>query len=279
MIRDTFFSWHRFVNVCRKEMVESWKANLLRVVLMYGVLAIALVWNGYFEYDGYNTDMVRIERNIWTFGVVAFVWGIVIMGCLCASFTMERMKTRNNRLAMLMTPATMFEKFFARWLVFTFGFLLVYFIAYKLADWTRILFFMAKYPEMDSVAQVPLLSHLAGGSRDSLENWTLFPDWERFVLGVAGYFLFQSCFVLGSSVWPKNAFLKTFTAGVIIVICYALIGTLLGRMLLTGNYVDLDKPSEEMAVLCATLFCFAMTLFNWTLAYFRFKESEIINRW
>ena len=32
MIRDTFFDWHRFVNVCRKEMVEGWKANLLRHV-------------------------------------------------------------------------------------------------------------------------------------------------------------------------------------------------------------------------------------------------------
>ena len=30
MIRDTFFSAPRFVNLCRKEMVESWKANLLR---------------------------------------------------------------------------------------------------------------------------------------------------------------------------------------------------------------------------------------------------------
>ena len=39
MIRDTFFSLHRFVNVCRKEMVENWKSNLLRVALMYGALA------------------------------------------------------------------------------------------------------------------------------------------------------------------------------------------------------------------------------------------------
>ena len=36
MIRDTFFSQTRFVNLCRKEMVENWKSNLLRVALMYG---------------------------------------------------------------------------------------------------------------------------------------------------------------------------------------------------------------------------------------------------
>ena len=51
MIRDTFFSAPRFVNLCRKEMVESWKANLLRFVMMYGIMAIAFVWNGYFQYN------------------------------------------------------------------------------------------------------------------------------------------------------------------------------------------------------------------------------------
>ena len=39
MIRDTFFSQTRFVNLCRKEMVENWKSNLLRVALMYGAMA------------------------------------------------------------------------------------------------------------------------------------------------------------------------------------------------------------------------------------------------
>ena len=52
MIRDTFFSAPRFVNLCRKEMVESWKANLLRFVMMYGIMAIAFVWNGYFRESG-----------------------------------------------------------------------------------------------------------------------------------------------------------------------------------------------------------------------------------
>lgn len=281
MIRDTFFSLPRFVNVCRKEMVEGWKANLLRVVLMYGMLAIVLVWNGMIEYGGYNRSMEDMERHIWTFGVVAFAWGLVIMGCLSASFTMERMKTKNNRLSVLMTPATMFEKFFARWLVFTFGFLLAYLVAYKLADWTRMLFLMVKHPGMESVGSVPLLSLLVGGGRDSLTNWTLFRDCGYFMMAVGGYFLFQSCFVLGSSVWPKNAFMKTFVAGVVIVIGYVLAGALAVKLCWNASYMmnDMNEPSEETMKLLITLFSFGMALFNWVLAYFRFKESEIINRW
>ena len=39
MIKDTFFSLPRFMNLCRKEMVENWKSNVLRMVLMYGVIS------------------------------------------------------------------------------------------------------------------------------------------------------------------------------------------------------------------------------------------------
>ena len=50
MIRDTFFSAPRFVNLCRNEMVESWKANLLRFVMMYGIMAFeCFVYNGAHE--------------------------------------------------------------------------------------------------------------------------------------------------------------------------------------------------------------------------------------
>lgn len=276
MIRDTFFDLHRFVNVCRKEMVESWKANMLRVVLMYGVLAIALIWNAYFEYD-VSRSREAIEEGVWSFGIVAFLCGIAVMGCLSASFTMERMKTKTNRMAMLMTPATMFEKFFARWVVFTFGFLVVYLVAYKLADWTRVLVFMAKYPEMDSISQVPLCSYIV--HMPGVEHWTFFDSSDDLLLRVSGYFFFQSCFILGSSIWPKNAFLKTFTAGVIMVIVYVLIGTLLVKLLFMGSYVDMDQPSEDAGRILVMVFFFIMTLVNWILAYFRFKESEIINRW
>ena len=61
MIKDTFFSLPRFMNLCRKEMVESWKSNVLRIVLLYGVMTVVLVWNGYFAYRTH--DSVRFSRT------------------------------------------------------------------------------------------------------------------------------------------------------------------------------------------------------------------------
>ena len=32
-MKDTFFSLPRFMNLCRKEMVESWRSNVLRTLI------------------------------------------------------------------------------------------------------------------------------------------------------------------------------------------------------------------------------------------------------
>lgn len=274
MIRDTFFSMPRFVSLCRKEMVENWRANVLRMVLMYGITAIIFIWNGYLEYTDCNWEGMT-EDPAWTFDIVTFIWSIVLMGCLSASFIMERMKTKTGRTATLMTPATMFEKFFSRWLVFTFGFLITFLVSYKLADWTRVLYFTAKYPEVSQIASVPLSTYLVGPA----EHWTAFKDCNLFVWGISFYFLLQSCFVLGSSIWPKNAFLKTFAAGVVIVIVYLLIGTGLAKAFFPDNYVSDNFLTEDQVSFLGTILCSLAALFNWVLAYFRFKESEIINRW
>lgn len=189
MNNDTryLFSAPRFVNLCRKEMVESWKANLLRFVMMYGIMAIAFVWNGYFRYN-YPQGMIDrgVEQDpIWYFELTIFLWAMVIMGLLSASFIMERMKTKTNRIAVLMTPATMFEKFLSRWLVFTFGFLIVFLIAFKLADWTRVMIYMVSYPELKGVIASAPLSYLG----NSGYYWTGLQTWDGLLMALSGYFL------------------------------------------------------------------------------------------
>lgn len=279
MIRDTFFSMPRFVSLCRKEMVESWKANLLRVVMMYGIMAIAFVWNGYFQYDRPESLLnsgVTGDPS-WLFSLVAFLWAIIIFGMLSASFTMERMKSKTNRIAMLMTPATMFEKFFSRWLVFTFGYLIVFLIAFKLADWTRVLVYTISYPELKDIIATTPLSHLIGEH----EYWTAFRTCSGFLLAVSVYFFSQSLFVLGSSIWPKNAFVKTFSAIVVISIVYVAIGATLTKIVFEtrGVHGVNQSISDELMMNLSITFFFVMAVFNWVVAYFRFKESEIINRW
>lgn len=267
-MKDTFFSLPRFMNLCRKEMVENWRSNALRTVLLYGVMTVAMVWNGYFEYQSYFNNS---QDPVWSFSLVLFIWSLWGFGCLSASFTMEKMKTKTSRIAILMLPATPFEKFFSRWMVSTVAFLLVFLISYKLADYTRVLIYTLAYPEKQMIAPVDL-SHLVGDA----QYYTLCSTYLQFVAIISGYFFIQSLFVLGSSVWPRNSFLKTFATGAITAMVYISVGAFLTKSLLYGKNIVFMSEVETFTTLI--IGCVLFTCVNWVLAYFRFKESEIINR-
>lgn len=275
MIKDTFFSAPRFMNLCRKEMVENWKSNILRMVLLYGIMTVVMIWNGCFVYDrSYNN--VESNDQMWMFLLLVFVWSLWGFGCLSASFTMEKMKSKASRLSVLMTPATPFEKYFSRWLISTVVYLVVFLIAYKLADYTRVLIFSITYPDNVSITPVDLLHTV--GKRD---HYVLVEDNWAIVALIASYLFTQSCFVLGSSIWPKNSFLKTFAAGVIITIVYAsLTGIIIKSFLINNmrNPFETEFVSRDAGFGLMTAVFMLFALLNWVLAYFRFKESEIINR-
>ena len=277
MIKDTFFSLPRFMNLCRKEMVENWRSNVLRMVLMYGVMAVVMVWNGYFEYRYWHSG--QIEDPAWTFLLVVFIWSLWGFGCLSASFTMEKMKTKTSRTSMLMVPATPFEKFFSRWFVFTVVFLVIFLISYKLADYTRFIIYSLAYPEEKDFIIPVDLSHLVGERKT---YYTLCRTGLQFGALLSAYFFVQSLFVLGSSIWPKNSFLKTFASGTVIAIVYFLLAVFMSKMFLeNGNSYSenvFTGMSEDTAMSIMIVVGIFFTLMNWTLAYFRFKESEIVNR-
>ena len=277
MIKDTFFSLPRFMNLCRKEMVENWRSNVLRMVLMYGVMAVVMVWNGYFEYRYWHSG--QIEDPAWTFLLVVFIWSLWGFGCLSASFTMEKLITKTSRTSMLMVPATPFEKFFSRWFVFTVVFLVIFLISYKLADYTRFIIYSLAYPEEKDFIIPVDLSHLVGERKT---YYTLCRTGLQFGALLSAYFFVQSLFVLGSSIWPKNSFLKTFASGTVIAIVYFLLAVFMSKMFLeNGNYYSenvFTGMSEDTAMSIMIVVGIFFTLMNWTLAYLRFKESEIVNR-
>ena len=164
MMRDRFFSMPRFLDYCQKDLVENWRTNVLRLVVMYGALAVIFIWMGYLEYhwDSRNATfyLERLQMSdsqyrdpVWgaQFGVGCFL--IFIMGALSASFVMEFMKDKRRRISALMLPATMFEKYFSRWFIYTLVFLLAYAVAFVLADLTRVLVYSLAYPDFTQVIQ------------------------------------------------------------------------------------------------------------------------------
>lgn len=192
---------------------------------------------------------------------------------------MEKMKNKTSRLSALMVPSTSFEKFFSRWLVSTIVFLVVFLIAFKLADYTRVSIYSLIYPDAKGAILPVNLGYLVGSGK----RWFLFNEMYELIFVLSIYCFIQSLFVLGSSVWPKNSFLKTFVTVTIIVLIYVVVGIVVGNMLFNGSnnrdcsYI-FSSITEQQAFTLASIAFVLFALVNCTLAYFRFKESEIIQR-
>ena len=156
--------------------------------------------------------------------------------------------------------------------------LVVFFITFELADYTRVLVYSLIYPDVKEVILPVNLGDLVGSGK----RWYLFHKTYELTLVLSIYCFVQSLFVLGSSVWPKNSFLKTFVSVTIIVLIYVLVGMLVGDMLFSGSSKDygyiFSSITKEQVTVMVTVGFMLFAFVNWTLAYFRFKESEIVQR-
>jgi hypothetical protein len=191
---------------------------------------------------------------------------------------MEGMNSKTKRTAMLMNPTTPFEKFFSRWVVSTIVFVVVYFLAFLVADYIRVLGFAVIYPKMSDALHPTYIWNeiIEELSKDHDASGEL----PVGMLFFTGYWFTQSLFVLGSAVWPKNSFVKTFAAVAAVCLIYIATGAFLNNILRAWNYVfkHTSDISDHMLMHGFTCFFAVFTLVNWTIAYFRFKESEVINR-
>ena len=277
MIKNNFISIKRLTLLYKKDFIENWKTMLLRFVMLYAIMAIIFTFMGLSELES------RTKHNFspWYGGIyylrpaIFLFWGF---GCLFASLMMEKMKNKTKRIAYLMTPATNFEKFFSRFLPVVIVFIIAFFLAFKLADYTRIAILSMRYPEFNITA-INISQGLCSQNLDSMTH-----NWMELTALFSVYLFFQSLFILGSTLWYKNPFIKTLATGMVITLLFYAVDALLvnslfneSQLFSAGDYCGeiIEKWITRRNLI---LFFSFLTLFNWVISYFRFKDSEIINR-
>jgi hypothetical protein len=273
-IKDTFFSFPRFANYFKKVLVEDRKRLLQRIITVFGLLVVfgAIISDSCYQHymEALKIGIVRSEIDPAIDGLMPlFVFGLFIGCALSASFIMEPMSSKTSRIYALMLPATSFEKYFVRWFIYTIGYLVVYYLLFLLVDVMRVCVFSVIYPEIDIITFINPYAEIVA-LRDEVPL--------GFVVSL--YLLLQSIFVLGSSLWPKYAFLKTFTAYTILGMAFsAFFAGLMNLFNRPGNSYIMPELSDDTLFLIATCGVMMVTLFFWWLAYKRFKEMEVVNRW
>ena len=273
-IKDTFFSFPRFANYFKKVLVEDRKRLLQRIITVFGLLVVfgAIISDSCYQHymEALKIGIVRSEIDPAIDGLMPlFVFGLFIGCALSASFIMEPMSSKTSRIYALMLPATSFEKYFVRWFIYTIGYLVVYYLLFLLVDVMRVCVFSVVYPEIDIITFLNPYAEILSLRDDAALGFV-----------VSLYLLLQSIFVLGSSLWPKYAFLKTFTAYTILGMAFtAFFAGIMNLFNRPGNSYIMPVLSEDTLFLIATCGILLVTLFFWWLAYKRFKEMEVVNRW
>ena len=273
MNANRYFSFSRLGLVMKRDFMENWKTNLYRFLGPYTIFLLVM-WFSSMNMTNFNefSDIVSA-----TFFSVLFFGG-----SFTASYVLETMNTQQKRISFLMLPATSFEKFFARFLYVTLGFVVLSTIALLLAEVTRFLllpmfdlpdtFKQSTLPNVwQTIMNVRTFNFNGRGIMESVVGW-LFLIW------------IHSFFLLGGCRWYKNAFWKTL--GLIILVNFFFI-------FVSVNLVEsLDEGvMEEILLWCEANFSwvtvtgilsFAIVMFmllillNWWLSYRCFTRSQVI---
>lgn len=243
---------NNFFLTVRKEAIDNRKHLLLRLVTLWGVfITMGGIW-------GYN----HVDTGMPHFGILGFV--ALLFGAVVGAQTFSNMQTKTGRISALMLPASAADKFLVRWLAVVPLAFIALIAAFYLSELARILVALIHEGTIDAdyARPVNLYSML-----------TLYGEpggWKFGFVCLASYFMGQAFYILGSALWPRHSFAKTF------VVLWAL-QMLLGMVVVPMRNIDLSFSftGQDLAIWMG-IGEIVLTIVLYYLAYLRFRRSQVV---
>jgi len=268
----------RFNRLFRLEMRRDSRTNLMWLAVVLGLFALLAIQLTAFR--DYNYSEPGTETYSWLYedytanAMLIFFWiGLFLAGCFSASMMMNPIRDKESAIPSLMLPASQLEKFTVRWLTYVPGFIVTYIAGFLAIDTLRVLYCTITHPLAINIEFA--FSDLFSDSDNILAT----------ICGLASFLSTQSLFVLGSTIWPKRSFLKTFLALCVLNGIISIYFTGLAMTLFNPDYnyvpewLEDFQPTRRMIAWAVTLTSLFFSSINYLIAYFRYRESEIIQRW
>ena len=270
------FNWSRFTAALRKELVENKRMLMFTVICIYGLLTlIMIIGNVVAGMSGEGIDEVFTEKMPQFF--VGSILTFVV--CVSASMAFKNLTTKPGRAAYLTSPSSTLEKFLLNILVYIVGTVVAYFVCAQLADLTRIaalwffrgenfivpgpINFLTSLTDMATAVEHPEIGMQGLG-------WTV----------ILGLIANAGLYLLGSVIWPRLSFLKTFAAlyaiefalFILIAPFFAIFGDMQSFGLWVYDFIMNGKFSLSMIIVV----CVQIVLY-FGLAWYLFKRKDVIS--
>lgn len=242
---------------------------------------ILYMGGGIYRYENYRADGVPPGIDpFWSEEAMVMMILVFVFMAFAGSWMFSSMIGKKNRLNTIEVPALQSEKFLTWWCLYLPVALLVILASFWLSDLLRVIWVKAFTPFGNDAHLIPLKYIV--NFRDpspyysSAENHS-----TTFII----YSVIVSCnalFALGGIFFHKLNFLKTVIFGFVLMAVVSLLFTL-GRNVFFGvdgvnltERFDINMP-ENGYVFGGIIFLIAACFH--TLAYYRYRDEEIINRW
>lgn len=264
-MKNQSISLRRLGLVMKHDFLSNLKSYLLQItflwIAMLVVICIALPHSIYYP-QSFSIESTMNTLKNWFF---VFLFG---SGCLFASTMGNNVNTKSQRINTLMLPASMLEKYLAQWIKYVIMCPIIFYVGWLLmnvfGNWITAIIFKTTDAPLMTLSKVAEAAHM--DCSDMLQLFLI-------------YLCVQSIFILGSAFWPRFSCIKTMIAMWILGMIEALVlwFAVLRPMFLSGKFIDMDYGStlNEGSIVGIIIF---VTLFNWIFPYFRFKETDVVQR-
>ena len=265
MKNNEFFEWSRFTAYFKKLFIERWHTNLMRSVILFAGLLVAIMWTSIQTYSSYsNEEIVKYNIKISSTDPqrsveeIIFNVAIVILGCFVASRFLHDSRRKSERIGVLTTPVSTFESWLTRWVMQVPMFLVVFFACFYAADLIRVAVFAPIY------SKLPI---------------TLFSLCEKYetATDIIDFFIFYggcvSFYLLGGVFFPRRAVLASSVVLFFLIWYYAFV-----FMSFSSVFTGLFGGEFAVRNTLFRIFFIVLILFSWWLSYRRLKELEIVDR-
>lgn len=293
---NQIFNCSRFAAYFRKYAVE----NRNKLIISYGlIILIAIAFCIVYPYINRTYSVPYSQYTLlksyhidpmWNTEVAVFNFVWVIFAMVYGSVMYEILKDKTSRISLFTCPASAFEKFLTYFSVNIVVMTIVYFGAFFLADAIRVWIYSGHQDEGLTVGYMPFRYFITLGNLNSIVNPEKM-DTVDVCFGVsflvASVIFLQAFYALGSSVWPKNSWIKTTCFqlvfnGALTAICLIGVKAFLPKAPYIEPRFEFMRQlgvSESTFLIWFDIIVIVIIVLTWLLSYARFKEWEVIKRW
>ncbi len=275
-MKNQIFDWNRFTLALRKEVTENWRQIGLAMLVLYGVMTLMMVFGNWMS-EGRDIDGWTSTRYMMVF--FAFSMSSIVM----ASLAFRGLMTKTGRAELLTSPSSMTEKFIVNVLIYVVGYTLAFIVITQIADLTRIaVLWWAQSDTFKVPGPINFTVSINKVFSEMLASPPIKDQHGLFVIAAyLGIVANAGLYLLGSVLWPKLSFLKTFAAVYIIQTVLFIVGIIIVKGLSTPDAVgmmileNLKNGSFATMMLVATVV--QLVLF-WVLAWVVFRRKDIVSQ-